>query len=109
MSYNINKYNFCPYETMCLDLINKGLKWHRKDKVFEDCYGVFWPEETVFAIINKLLCQKILSNEIQGLHLIKTDAKKLMQPSQSLIDEVTHLSLEGFDEYLKEIWKLGDY
>ena len=105
MSYNYKKYNFCPYETMCLDLINKGLKWHKRDKVFEDCYGVFWPEEAVFAIINKILWQKILSNKDQGLRLIKTSVRK----KPSLIDTVTHLSLEGFDEYLKEIWKLGDY
>lgn len=99
MSFNINKYNFCPYETMCLDLINKGLKWHQRDKLFEDCYGVFWPEKAVFAVINKLHCQKILSTGGQGLRLVKTYARK----KPSLIDTVTHLSLEGFDEYLEKI------
>ena len=58
MSYNNTKDwfdEFSPAEAMCLALIDKGMKWHKKDKLFEDCHGVYWPEETVFAVIDKLV------------------------------------------------------
>lgn len=111
MSYDNTKYwfdEFCPSETLCLTLLDKGMKWHKKDKLFEDCYGVYWAEEVVFSAIDKLVRQTILSTEIRGLRLIKTNARELIQPSSSLIDEVTHLSLEGFDEYLQKN-KEGSY
>lgn len=104
MSYDNTKDwfdKFNPSEAMCLALIDKGMKWHKRDKLFEDCYGVYWPEETVFAVIDKLVHQTMLNTETRGLRLTKTNAQKLMQPSLSLIDKVTHLSLEGFDKYLE--------
>ena len=95
-------FDFSPNVTMCLAVFDKGMKWHKKDRLFEDCYGVYWPEDIVFAVIDKLIRQTILSTETRGLRLTKISAGELIQPSSSLIDEVTHLSLEGFDEYLRE-------
>lgn len=109
MSYDNTKYwfdEFNPSETLCLALLDKGMKWHKKDKLFEDCCGVYWSEEVVFAAIDKLIKQTILSTEIRGLRLIRANARELMLPSSPLIDEVTHLSLEGFNEYLQEIRKV---
>lgn len=118
MSYDNTKDwfdEFNPTEAMGLALINKGMKWHKKDKLFEDCYGVYWPEEVVFAIIDKLVHQFIpniedrelcFNKEAWGVRPKKISARELMQPPSSLIDKITHLSLEGFNEYLEKN-KLG--
>jgi hypothetical protein len=108
MSYDRTSYwfdEFKPNEALCLALINKGMKWHKKDKVFEDCYGVFWPEEAVFAVVDKLVHQTVYDNidELAGGRPRPRSKffEDLMIPSSSLIDVVTHLSLENLGRHLQ--------
>lgn len=91
MSYDNTKYyindsfdEFCFGEAMSLTLIKKGMKWHRKDKVFEDYRGVFWSEEIVFGLIDKVIHQTILKEDS-----IQTWLKDLAFRRESLLESVT--------------------
>ncbi|MBP5773982.1 MAG: hypothetical protein J6W35_07910 [Eubacterium sp.] len=110
MSYDNTKYwfdEFNPTEAMCLALIDKGMKWHKKDKLFEDCYGVYWSEEIVFAIIDKLVHQTVLEEARKTV--TKGVLKDLAFRRESLLESVTRLSLEGFDEYIEKIsWVVSE-
>ena len=93
---------FKPTEVMCLSLINKGMKWHKRNKIFEDCYGVFWPEEIVFAVVDKLIHQAFCSRVEEFARPRSEIFKELLMPTSSLIDTVTHLSLENLGSLTKE-------